>query len=211
MATTNKTPNYDLPQWVANDKVGIMANLNPAFATIDEKLFEAVTNAENASTTASTANTTASEANKAIGIVETDVTELQADVLTLKNLVNSLAKKITENTTWETVAVTQPTTEILEGLPKIEKMGNNFVSIYLSSFVKNKPASITNNKPLCITSLRPKNTRYIVRGCTVSLSDGSTKELNLTLKTDGSIVFSGNVENINSIQMQMVLCTKDWF
>jgi hypothetical protein len=211
MATTNKTPNYDLPQWVANDKVGIMANLNPAFATIDEKLFEAVTNAENASTTASTANTTASEANKAVGIVETDVTELQADVLTLKNLVNSLAKKITENTTWETVAVTQPTTEILEGLPKIEKMGNNFVSIYLSSFVKNKPASITINKPLCITSLRPKNTRYIVRGCTVSLSDGSTKELNLTLKTDGSIVFSGNVENINSIQMQMVLCTKDWF
>lgn len=211
MATTNKTPNYDLPQWVANDKVGIMANLNPAFATIDEKLFEAVTNAENASTTASTANTTASEANKAVGIVETDVTALQADVLTLQNLVNSLAEKLTENTTWESVAVTQPTTEIVESLPIINKLGNNFVSIYLSSFVKNKPASITKDKPLCITSLRPKSTRNIIRGCTVTLSSGVTQALNLIVGTDGAISFNGDVENISAIQMQITLCTKDWF
>lgn len=211
MATTNKTPNYDLPQWVANDKVGIMANLNPAFATIDEKLFEAVRNAENASTTASTANTTASEANKAVGIVETDVTALQADVLTLQNLVNSLAEKLTENTTWKSVAVTQPTIEILENLPIINKLENNFVSIYLSSNVKNKPASITKDKALCITSLRPKNRRNILRGCTVTLSNGTTQAFNLNVGTDGSISFSGNVENVTEIQMQIMLCTKDWF
>ena len=113
--------------------------------------------------------------------------------MTLQNLVNSLAEKLTENTTWKSVAVIHPTTEILENLPIINKMGNNYVSIYLSSFVKNKPASITNDKPLCITSLRPKKTRNIIRGCTVTLSNGSTQALNLIVGTDGTIAFNGNV------------------
>lgn len=210
MATTNKTPNYDLPQWVANDKVGIMANLNPAFATIDEKLFEAVTNAENASTTASSANTTASEVNKDVGIVKTNMTELQTDVLTLKHLLNALSEKLTKNTTWKPVPVTHPTTEIMEYLPTINKLEDNFLSIYSSSILKNKN-SLTINDPLCITSLRPKKRRNIIRGCTATLTDGSLKEVNLYLNTDGSIVFAGNIENVKSIQMQVMLCTKDWF
>ena len=38
MASTNKTPNYDLPQWVGSDHPTWQGDLNSAFLTIDNAL-----------------------------------------------------------------------------------------------------------------------------------------------------------------------------
>ena len=40
MASTNKTPNYDLPQWVAADKPTFLGDMNAAFLEIDTAMHE---------------------------------------------------------------------------------------------------------------------------------------------------------------------------
>ena len=90
MATTNHTPHYNLPQWATGDKVGILANLNPAFDTIDTNLFEAVTNSEAAVNTANNASQVATSTSQAVNELQPDVLKNGADILTLQNLVNSL-------------------------------------------------------------------------------------------------------------------------
>lgn len=40
MASTNKTPNYDLPQWVAADKPTFLGDMNAAFLDIDAAMHE---------------------------------------------------------------------------------------------------------------------------------------------------------------------------
>lgn len=40
MASTNKTPNYDLPQWVAADKPTFLGDMNAAFLDIDTAMHE---------------------------------------------------------------------------------------------------------------------------------------------------------------------------
>lgn len=65
MATTN----YSLPQWGDGDEFKVIAQLNPAFSTIDteiknsyDKAAEALSNATSASTAASRAQSTADNA-----------------------------------------------------------------------------------------------------------------------------------------------------
>ena len=97
MATTNHTPHYNLPQWATGDKVGILANLNPAFDTIDTNLFEAVTNGEAAVNTANSASQVATSVNQAINELQPDVLKNKADISTLQNLVNSDHEVITSS------------------------------------------------------------------------------------------------------------------
>lgn len=109
MATTNSTANYNLPQWTADDKVGVMANLNPAFNTIDQKLHEAVVNADNASTVSSSASQVANSANTLANKVDGEMTEVQAVVLTLQNLVNSLNSNFNKFSTFTSLKITNNT------------------------------------------------------------------------------------------------------
>ena len=72
MGATNKTPNYDLPQWVSSDKPSWVNDLNPAFIVIDNALktlstgvTAAQTAAQNAATAAGTAEAAAVAAQQA--------------------------------------------------------------------------------------------------------------------------------------------------
>lgn len=109
MATTNHTPHYNLPQWATGDKVGILANLNPAFDTIDTKLFEAVTNSEAAVNIANSASQVATSVNQAVTELSPDVVKNGADILTLQNLVNTLSTKLNAIDSYNSVTITPST------------------------------------------------------------------------------------------------------
>lgn len=70
MSHTNKTPNYDLPQFIGTDKASWLGDLNPAFLAIDAGMEtnkvsaqSAETSAEQASALAQSANSVANAAN----------------------------------------------------------------------------------------------------------------------------------------------------
>lgn len=94
MASTNKTTHYDLPQWIGTDKPTFLGDLNGAFATIDTKLYTAVTNAENA-------NNNASSAAGAVSAMQEDVNNLKtwqgtasSAITGLQNSVNGLTPTV---------------------------------------------------------------------------------------------------------------------
>lgn len=77
MAYTNKTANYNLPQYIADDKPKYLTDFNTAMelidtaikgvsdtvSTVDSNVTEAINTATDAETLANTANTTANTAN----------------------------------------------------------------------------------------------------------------------------------------------------
>lgn len=73
MSHTNKTPNYDLPQFIGTDKASWLGDLNPAFLAIDAGMQAnkvaaqaAEVSAGEASALAQSANSVANSANQAI-------------------------------------------------------------------------------------------------------------------------------------------------
>lgn len=86
MASTNKTTNFELPQWVSSDKPTFEGDLNSAFLTIDNTM-------QSNKTTAETGNANANNALEKIGnltLLETTVKD---------NLVNAINEIVSGGTT----------------------------------------------------------------------------------------------------------------
>lgn len=62
MASTNKTTNYQLPQWVGSDHPTFLGDFNSAFERIDTTMHENAQTAQTAQTTATAAQSTAESA-----------------------------------------------------------------------------------------------------------------------------------------------------
>ena len=73
---TNKTKNYNLPQYLGTDKAEWLDN-NAAFATIDTALKEAAVNAENAGNNATNAASAAARAQSAADNAQATATKAQ--------------------------------------------------------------------------------------------------------------------------------------
>lgn len=203
MATTNHTPNYNLPQWLASDKVGIMANLNPAFSTIDEKLHEAVVNAENAATTSSAANQVANDAANQVNIATGNITEIQADILTIQNLLNTAVKDINDLTTFESVTLTMnPNVQYNYSLTCTKTL-KNFLMI-LSGFIRIQKLNYTNGTVLCTTNFTPKNniTLYGIPITRKRTADSQYETIlhQFVLNTNGTITFADNSDCTNDAE-----------
>ena len=124
MASTNKTPNYDLPQWVAADKPTFLGDMNAAFLEIDTamhenaessgsqeqrltaveaKATENATNISNVSQVANTAGETATAAQNAASEASALATTAQnaaSEASTLATTANSAANAITNSLTF---------------------------------------------------------------------------------------------------------------
>lgn len=74
---TNKTKNYNLPQYLGTDKAEWLDN-NAAFATIDSALKEAAINAESAANNATNAATAAAQAQSAADNAQATATKAQS-------------------------------------------------------------------------------------------------------------------------------------
>lgn len=82
-ASTNKTTNYELPQFVGTDKPTWLGDFNTAMSTIDSGMATNKTNIESMNTRLTSAEATASQASQ-------DVTALSGSVNTLSNNLNSV-------------------------------------------------------------------------------------------------------------------------
>ena len=104
MSSTNKTPNYDLSQYVGTDKPTYLGDYNGDMLKIDAQMKE---NADAASTAESNAGEAVSKATQAqnsvdalsarVSTVETTVTSQGQTVTQLNNTVNTLVQDNTTN------------------------------------------------------------------------------------------------------------------
>lgn len=100
MSSTNKTPNYELPQFVANDVPSWLGDFNQAMSKIDKqmkandsKAQSAETNAENANSSATQALETANQANTTANGANTNAT----NALSLATTANDNASTAKQN------------------------------------------------------------------------------------------------------------------
>lgn len=192
MATTNHTPHYNLPQWATGDKVGILANLNPAFDTIDTNLFEAVTNSEAAVNTANNASQVATSAGQAVNELQPDVLKNGADILTLQNLVNSLQTSFNNSQAIETVNGTWNSEYFSnEGSPAATTkiLGGKILSLYgYAHALTNKTIS---NGTVLISGLKKVSERKTIYASLFCNRTDAARVLNCYLNTDGTLTING--------------------
>lgn len=109
MSYTNKTPNYDLPQYTADDKPTYLGDFNKAMLDIDTAMknnenlaSSANSNSENASTTAQEALTSATQASK-------DASEAKASIAQVSTIANNAQTTATNAQTTASSANTTAT------------------------------------------------------------------------------------------------------
>ena len=92
MAHTNKTPNFDLPQFVANDTPAWLTDINGAFLDIDGDM-------KNIQDTAQSASSTATGAAGQVATIQATVDTLSGTVTTMQGQVTTNTQNIATNTT----------------------------------------------------------------------------------------------------------------
>lgn len=100
MAYTNKTPNFQLPQYIGTDKPTYMGDFNSAMSTIDLNLYTAKTAAETASEISGDNATAIGNINGQINTINTDISTIQTNLTsttTVANNANRLATGKIEN------------------------------------------------------------------------------------------------------------------
>lgn len=198
MATTNHTPHYNLPQWATGDKVGILANLNPAFDTIDSNLFEATTNSEAAVNTANNASQVATSASQAVNELQPDVLKNGADILTLQNYYNNLNQLFNNSQAIETVNGTWNSEYFSnEGNPAATTkiLGGKTLSLYgYAHALTNKTIS---NGTVLISGLKKVSERKTIYASLFCNLEEGSRILNCFLNTDGTLTINGEVNTGN--------------
>lgn len=89
MAHTNKTPHFDLPQFLGTDKASWLGDINPAFLAIDTALFEVKTDSSDAASSAAAAQQSAQAAETSAELAQTQVETVTTEVAALKTKVDS--------------------------------------------------------------------------------------------------------------------------
>ena len=89
MASTNKTPNYNLPQWVGTDHPTFSEDFNDAFSAIDTAMNSNKTAAESAQSTATAAKSTAESAQSTATAAKSTAESAQSTATTAKSTAES--------------------------------------------------------------------------------------------------------------------------
>lgn len=109
MSYTNKTTNYELPQWIGTDKPTFLEDMNGAYLAIDTAMKENAQAAAAAQSTADTNTASISTLDTQIngtGGIASQITEIAGDITTLTgnvNTINSLIGDGTPTTTAQTL------------------------------------------------------------------------------------------------------------
>lgn len=102
MSYTNKTPNYDLPQWLGSDKPAWVTDMNGAFSAIDTAIKGASDSGSSAEATANNALSVAQSAQETAGTALTTANEAKTDAgnaTTVANNANQQAGTALTNAT----------------------------------------------------------------------------------------------------------------
>lgn len=84
MSSTNKTPNYNLSQYIGTDKPTYLGDYNSDMLKIDRQLKENADSASNATSAAGAAQAVADKASKDVQILNNSVTANSEDIASLK-------------------------------------------------------------------------------------------------------------------------------
>lgn len=224
MATTNHTLHYNLPQWATGDKVGILANLNPAFDTIDTNLFKAVTNSEAAVNTANSASQVATSVNQAVTELSPDVVKNGADILSLQLLVNTLSTKLNAIDSYNNVTIS-PSTALnatTSGTVCKERGDKKTLNIAFRWTIQSRTLKIESGVTVIGNiGIRPKNERVISNGIIIRYVDNSNSDkivinpTTLRIRTNGDMTILSNLDLSTTsdcyFTSQLSLVTDDWY
>ena len=97
MASTNKTPNFDLSQYIGSDKPTYLGDYNSDMSKIDTAMATNKTNSENAVTVATGANETASNAQTIATQAQTTAQQANTLAQTAKSAADTAQAGVDEN------------------------------------------------------------------------------------------------------------------
>lgn len=224
MSATNSTPNYGLPQYVAEDKPTYLGDFNKAMLDIDTNMKsidnkaegaesgiasvtatanQALENANAANTKATTAQATAEQAQTKATSANQTATEAQELAQTVKNTVDNIPGWIlTDNIALPTINGSAPqegkiSCNYSERLKLLNIYGN----------VKFNAISGTNIFAKLPNNIKPSENRTIAVGFYDAETDTG---LTGTIDTDGNIKISSGEARVRSLYMNLMLCINGW-
>lgn len=118
MASTNKTPHYDLPQFIGTDKPSWLGDVNGAMLAIDTALYSVKTDSQDAATSAISAQAAAQSAASSAEQAATGVTELTTEVAKLKTDLSATQTQVTTSAN----AITQLQSQVAVIEPKVTQL-----------------------------------------------------------------------------------------
>ena len=199
MSATNSTPNYGLPQYVADDQPTYLGDFNKVMLDIDTNMKTIDNKATSAEGGVATANSNASQALENSQTAQNTAETAQATADTAKSTAdtakstadtaNTLAEKInTDINNWIT-------SDIKNNLPNIEEskiIYNKYLKLLQligSTLGVGEPGVNTFTVGILPEDIRPKSDRIIKNGCSVFFLGGQGWQVrDILIKPNGEII-----------------------
>ena len=183
MASTNKTTNLELSQYVSSDKPTYLVDYNSDMAKIDTGVHTAQVTADTASTAATNAQTTAEGAQTTANTAVTNAATAQTAADGANNKIGTLASLETTTKT-DLVSAINETFDLATTSEVVDSLSTDYTSKAPSTRVVNEVLSRTATEHLCGTWFgKPLYERTIEIG---NLPDTSQKTIPLVITVNDS-------------------------
>lgn len=231
MSSTNKTPNYDLSQYVGTDKPTYLGDYNGDMLKIDAQMKENADAATNAESSAGEAVSKATQAQSSVealstrvGTVETTVTSQGQTVTQLTNNVNTLVQdnKTNKSNITNLQSELQKNTFTLLTIsgtsgPNVNASYNEFLKI-LNIYGNDSISGGTNARRVLfhINGYSAQNDHLIRTGLFGVISDTGLEGIMIdcTIKKNGDVVFNDNSASMPFVlygwSCHLMLNTSEW-
>lgn len=221
MSSTNKTPNYDLPQYVADDKPTYLEDFNQTMMKIDTAIKETdvkaesvVSNVNNALETANQANETANQANETALHAQTDATNAIAtsnnaksdtDINTAK--LNKMEEDING---WVKGTLTPNSQQAFTNASLSYKYNKKLglLSVY-GNFTTEGDSLTVNDAFLLPPSLTPKISRDVFNAGYFTTKESLSRPSNVKFMNDGHLKI--NTDRVKYAFITFLIAVNDWF
>lgn len=204
MASTNKTPNYDLPQFIASDKPTWLGDVNSAMLAIDTAMHD---NAEDATNAASQAGSAVAQVAQLQQTVTTQGTAIIQNTNSISNLNNSVLN-------WKGSAAFAADASWDVSNRFSFKYNKTLGLLNFSAFLSSS-TTIQNGRVICTlpADCRPGLTIHIRAGTFVRASGGITSNCTLSLTSAGVLsvntIISTDISP-NDLYINVTLVTAGW-
>lgn len=237
MSATNSTPNYGLPQYVADDKPTYLGDFNKAMLDIDTNMKSIDNKAEGAESGIASVTATANQALENANTANTKATTAQATAEQAQTKATT-AQETAEQAQTKATSANQTATEAQELAQTVKNTVDNIPAWVLTDNialatingsdstgkiscnyserlkllniygnVKFNAISGTNIFAKLPNNIKPLEDRTIALGFYDAETD---TELTGTIDTEGNIKINSNEARVRSLYMNLMLCINGW-
>lgn len=204
MASTNKTPNYDLPQFIASDKPTWLGDVNGAMLAIDTAIHD---NAEDATNAVAQAGNAVSQVTQLQQTVTTQGTAIIQNTNSISNLNNSVLN-------WKGIAAFAADASWDVSNTISFKYNKTLGLLNFSAFLSTSK-TIENGRVICTlpADCRPGMTINIRAGAFVRASGGITSNCTLSLTNAGVLSVNTIIApsvSANDLYINVTLAAAGW-